>query len=248
MRRRVHGRPDAGAGGDRPARAFRGRSRHRRRLDQSALHRAQRLQGRHRRLRSGRDGLRRRHGQGRLRRYGVRGISPGGRRAQVRYPRFPPPQRGGRRRDPQPLQARRQVRVQHACRAPVHDRADDRRDGIPRGLHRHRGGLPGDARHSRRLAQRRALSERAPDTLQSDAREGVPELRHAAATRSTRGRRRRRQYGDGRDARVPPARRREGLLHLSPQSHRVSGAQRRSPPCRRGRGRIPLAHQSGRNP
>ena len=142
----------------------------------------------------------------------------------------------------------RQVRMQHAGRSSLHDRADDRRTGIPRGLHRNRGGLSGDARHSRGLAQRRALRQRTPDALQPDAREGFPGFRHAAAGRPTRGRRRCGQYGDGRDARVLEARREEGLLRLSAQSRRVSGAHRGSPPCRTGRGRISLADQSGRGP
>ena len=53
-------------------------------------------------------------------------------------------------------------------------------------------GIPGDS------AQRRALGQRAPDALQPDAREGVPELRHAATPRPPRRRDRRRQHGDGR--------------------------------------------------
>ena len=44
-----------------------------------------------------------------------------------------------------------------------------------------------------------------------------PDLRHAAAAREARRRGRRRQYGDGRDAGLPPAGRGAGLLHLSPQ-------------------------------
>ena len=51
----------------------------------------------------------------------------------------------------QPREARRQVRVQHAGRPAVHDRADDRRDGLRRGVHRHRRRLPDDARHSRAI-------------------------------------------------------------------------------------------------
>ena len=97
---------------------------------------------------------------------------PGG---VLRYgiPDFRLPNDGDRRRDRQPAQARRQVRVQHAGRPPVHDRADDRRDGLRRRLHRHRRRLSDDARHSRRFAQRRAVGQRAADALQSDARQGI---------------------------------------------------------------------------
>ncbi len=68
---------------------------------------------------------------------------------QLRHSRFPPAQRGDRRRDRQAAQLGVQVRVQHAGRAPLHDRADDRRDGLRRGLHRHRRGLPELHGHSR---------------------------------------------------------------------------------------------------
>ena len=161
-----------------------------------------RLQGRHRRLGAGRHGLRGRHGQGRLRRHGLRGLPSAGRRAALRHSGFPPAQRGDRRRDRQPEEARRQVRMQHPGRPPVHHRADDRRDGLPRGLRRRRRRLSDHARHSRRFAERRALGERTADALQPDARQGIPELRHAAADRQARRRGRRRQHGDGRDARV----------------------------------------------
>ena len=139
-------------------------------LGQRALHRAERLQGRHRRLGPGRHGLRRRHGQGRLRGHRLRGLPRARRRAQVRHPRLPPAQRGDRRRDRQAAAARRQVRVQHAGRPPVHHRADDRRDGLPRGVHRHRRRLPELHGHPGRIAQRRAVGQRAADALQPDAR------------------------------------------------------------------------------
>ncbi len=44
------------------------------------------------------------------------------------------------------------------------------RDGLPRRLHRHRRRLPELHGHSRRVAQRRALGQRAADPLQPDAR------------------------------------------------------------------------------
>ena len=131
-------------------------------------------------------------------------------------PDFRLPNDGDRRRDRQPRQARRQVRVQHAGRPPVHHRADDRRDGLRRGVHRRRRRLSDDARHPRRLAQRRAVGQRTADALQPDARARFPDLRHAAADRQARRRGRRRQHRDGRDARVAAPRRREGLLHLPP--------------------------------
>ena len=73
---------------------FVGDTRHRRGLGQHALHRAERPQGRHRRLGPGRHGLRRRHGQGRLRGHRLRGLPRARRRAQVRHPGLPPAQRG----------------------------------------------------------------------------------------------------------------------------------------------------------
>ena len=130
VRRRVHRGRLAGTGRHRTARALGRRHRDRGGLGQHPLHRTQRLQDRHRRLRARRHGLRGRHGQGRVRRHGVRSLPPAGRRAALRHPRFPPAQRGDRRRDRQPAQARRQVRMQHAGRTPVHHRADDRRDGL----------------------------------------------------------------------------------------------------------------------
>ncbi len=142
----------------------------------------------------------------------------------------------------------RQVRMQHAGRAPVHHRADDRRTGLPRGVRRHRRRLPDDARHPRRFAERRAVGQRAADALQPDARQGIPELRHAAAARPARGGRRRRQHRDGRDARVPAAGRGEGLLHLPPLAHGGPGARRGSSPRRAGRHRVPLADQPGGGP
>ena len=68
---------------------FVGDLRHRRGLGQHPLYRAERLSCRHRRLRSRRHGLRRRHGQGRLRRHRLRGLPPGRRRAAIRHPRIP---------------------------------------------------------------------------------------------------------------------------------------------------------------
>ena len=128
------------------------------------------LQGRHRRLGPGGHGLRRRHGEGRLRSHRLRGVPRARRRAEVRHSRFPPAQRGDRRRDRQAEAARRQVRVQHAGRAAVHDRADDHRDGLPRRVHRHRRRLPELHGHSRRVAERRAVGQRAAHALQPDAR------------------------------------------------------------------------------
>ena len=177
-------------------------------------------------------GVRGRHGQGRLRRHGLRGVPRARRRAALRHSRFPAAERGRRRGDRQPREARRQVRVQHARRTALHDRADARRDGLRRRLHRHRRRLSRDARHPGRLAERRALRQRAAHALQSDARARFPDLRHAAAARPARGRRRRRQHGDGRDARVPAARRRAGVVHLPAQQDRVPGARRGSAPRR----------------
>ena len=59
-----------------------------------------------------------------------------------------------------------------------------------------------------------------------------PDYRHAAAARAARRRDRRRQHRDGRDARLAAARRREGLLHLSPQRDRMPGARRGAAPRR----------------
>ena len=137
----MHGRRHAGAGRDRPPRALRRRHGDQGRLGQHSVHRALRIQGRHRRRRPRRHGLRRRHGEGRLRCHRLRGVPPAGRRAEVRHPGLPPAERGDRRRDRQAEAARHQVRMQHAGRPAVHDRADGHRDGLPRGLHRHRRGL-----------------------------------------------------------------------------------------------------------
>ena len=57
----------------------------------------------------------------------------------------------------------------------------------------------------------------------------ISELRHAAAARQARRGGRRRQHRDGCDARVAAARRREGVLRLSPLAHRGAGARRGSP-------------------
>ena len=185
VRGRVHRRRHAGARRHRPARALRRRHGDQGRLGERAAHRALGLQGRHRRLGPGRHGLRRGHGEGRLRGHRLRGVPRAGRRAEVRDSRFPPAQRGGRRRDRQAEAARRQVRVQHAGRAAVHDRADDHRDGLPRGLHRHRRRLPELHGHSRRVAERRAVGQRAAHPLQPDAGARLPELRHAACSRAS---------------------------------------------------------------
>jgi tetratricopeptide (TPR) repeat protein len=80
------------------------------------------------------------------------------------------PTRRRRRRARQARAARHPLRVQHAGRAPVHDRADDRGDGLPRGVHRHRRRLPELHGHPGRVAQRRAVGQRAADPLQPDAR------------------------------------------------------------------------------
>ncbi len=96
------------------------------------------LPGGHRRLRPGRHRLRRGPGQGRLRGDDLRGLPRARRRAALRHPGVPAAQRGHRRRDRQPAQAGRAIRVQHGRGAPVHHRADDRGAGLPRGVHRHR--------------------------------------------------------------------------------------------------------------
>ncbi len=227
VRGRVHGRRYARAGRDRQARALRRRHRDPRRVGQRAVRRAGALSRRHRRLGPGRNGVRGRHGQGRLRGHRLRGVPPAGRRAALRHPRLPPAERGDRRRDRQPRQARRQVRVQHAGRAAVHDRADDRGARLRRGLHRRRRGLSVDAQHPGRLAQRRAVGQRVADALQPDARARLSGVRYAGSGRQARRRGRRRQHRDGRDARVTAPRRREGLLHLSALAHRSAGARSR---------------------
>ena len=91
------------------------------------------------------------HGESRVRCDGFRGLPSGRRRAQIRHPRFPPAQHGGRRRNRQFAQARRQVRVQYTGRPPVHHRADARRTRLRRRLHRHRRRLSLDARHPRAI-------------------------------------------------------------------------------------------------
>ena len=243
---RVHRRRHAGARRHRPARALRRRHGDQGRLGERALHRALGLQGRHRRLGPGGHGLRRRHGEGRLRGHRLRGVPRAGRRAEIRDSRLPPAQRGGRRRDRQAEAARREVRVQHAGRAPLHDRADDHRDGLPLGLHRHRRGLPELHGNSRRVAERRVVGQRAPHPLQPDAGARLPELRHAdAAGQAGRGDRRR-QHGDGCAARVAAPGRREGVLRLPPQQDRGPCARRGDPPRRRRRRRVPLADEPGR--
>ena len=93
---------------------------------------------------------------------------------ELRNPGFPSAQRGDRRRDRQPAQARRQIRVQHAGRTAVHHRADDRRNGFRRRFHRHRRGLSDDAGDTRRFAQRGSVGQRIVDALQPDARQGLP--------------------------------------------------------------------------
>ena len=143
--------------------------------------------------------------------------------------------------------ARRQVRVQHAGRAPVHHRADDRRDGIPRGLHRHRGRLSDDAGHPRRLAERRAFRQRAADALQPDAREGISRI----STRRSRSANASRSSAPATRRWTPcacasgSARKRctASIAAVAPRP----GARRRSPSRRGGRGRFPLADQSGRD-
>ena len=202
VRGRVHGGRDAGAGGHRPARALRRRHGDRRRLGQRALHRANRFK------------------------VGIVGSGPAGMACAadmakagcevVVYEAFHEP--GGVLKYGIPdfrlpnsvvdveidklEQAGHQLRVQHPGRAPVHGRADAGRDGLSRRLHRHRRRLPELHGHPRRIAERRALGQRVADALQPDARARLPELRHAAATRQARGRDRRRQHRDGRDARV----------------------------------------------
>ena len=100
-------------------------------------------------------------------------------------------------------EAGRQVRVQHAGRAAVHDRADDRRARLPRRVRRHRRRLPEHARHPRRLAQRRAVGQRAAHALQPDARRSeFPAYDTPLPLGPARRGGRRRQHGDGRDARV----------------------------------------------
>ena len=180
VRRRVHGRRHAGARRDRASRALRRRHGDQGRLGQHPVHRAVRLQGRHRRRRPGRHGLRGGHGEGRLRGHRLRGVPSARRRAEVRHSGFPAAERGDRRRDRQAEAARHQVRVQHAGRPAVHDRADGHRDGVSRGFHRHRRRISELHGHSGRVAQRRALRQRAPDPLQPDARPRLPEFRHAA--------------------------------------------------------------------
>ena len=150
----------------------------------------------------------------------LRGVPQAGRRAQVRHSGLPAAERRHRRRDREAAQPRRALRVQHAGRAPVHDRADGHRDGLPRGVHRHRRGLSELHGHSRRVAERRAVGQRAAHALQPDARARLPELRHAAAARQARRRDRRRQHRDGRAARVAAAGRRKRPLHLPPHARR----------------------------
>ena len=60
------------------------------------------IQDWHYRIGAGRHGVRGRHGQGRLRRHGLRGVPPARRRAAVRHSRFPAAERGHRRGDRQP--------------------------------------------------------------------------------------------------------------------------------------------------
>ena len=182
----------------------------------------------------GRHGVRGRHGQGRLRGHRLRGVPQAGRRAEVRHPRLPPAERRHRRRDRQGQEPRREVRVQHAGRPPVHDRADGQRDGLPRRVHRHRRGLSELHGHPGRVAERRALGERAAHALQPDAGARLPELRHAAAAGQARRRDRRGQHRDGRAARVAAPRRRERALHLPPLARRKRRrASRRSTTPRR---------------
>jgi glutamate synthase (NADPH) small chain len=73
--------------------------------------------------------------------------------------RLPNEHRGRRAR--QARAARHPLRVQHPGRAAVHHRRDARGDGLPRGVHRHRRRLPELHGHSRRVAQRRAVRQRA---------------------------------------------------------------------------------------
>ena len=212
----VHGRRHTGASGDRPARAFRRRHGDQGGLGGHPLPRAERFPRRHRRLGSGRHGLRGGHGEGRMRGHGLRGIPRAGRRAQVRHPGLPAAERGRRRRDRQAAAARDQVRVQHARRPSLHGRADAERDGLPRGVHRDRRGLSELHGDSGRVAERGAVGERAAHALQSHAGARLSELRHAAAAGEAGRRDRRRQHRDGRDARLPAPRRGRGALHLPP--------------------------------
>ena len=94
VRGRVHRRRHARAGGDRPARALRRRHRDHAKAGPTFPYiEPTRLPRRHRRLGAGRPGVRRRPGQGRLRRHGLRGVPRAGRRAALRHPRFPPAER-----------------------------------------------------------------------------------------------------------------------------------------------------------
>ena len=83
MRRRLHRRRDARTGRDRPAGTLCRRHRDQGEVEQRPLHRAERLQDRHRRFGTGRHGLRGRHGQSGMRRDRVRGFPSGRRRSQI---------------------------------------------------------------------------------------------------------------------------------------------------------------------
>ena len=159
VRGRVHGRRIARTRGHRSPRALGRRPRHQRGLVQRALHRGQCVSRRHRRVGTRGHGLCCRHGEGRLRRHRVRGVSRAGRRPQVRHPGFPVAQYRSRRRDRQARGTRHQVRVQHAGRSPVQHRTDGRRDGFSLGVRRHGRRLPELHGHPRRIAQRRALGQ-----------------------------------------------------------------------------------------
>ncbi len=171
-----------------------------------------------------------------------------GRRPQVRHPRLPPAEHGRGRRDRQAPGARRSLRVQHAGGATLHHRADDRGNGIPRGVRRHRRGLPELHGDPGREPERRALGQRTAHALQPDARARVPELRHADAAGQKRGRDRRGQHGHGCAARLPATRGRARALPLPPQPRRGARAGRGNPPRRGRRHRVPLAREPGGDP
>ena len=159
----------------------------------------------------------------------------------------PATERSDRRGGREAAAAWREVRMQYARRTPVHDRTDDRRDGLSRGVHRNGGRLHTASRHTRRFAERRALRERASRAAISCARASSPistrPCRSASAwppsARATHAM----------DAlRVTLRLGAEKVNCIYRRTKAEPGACRRDPSRGRGRHRVSLAHRSRRDP
>ncbi len=233
----------AGAGGDRPARAVRGGLGARARVGRAPA------AGRRRPekvaiIGSGPAGPHRgqRPRPARLLGHRLRGAARDRRRPALRHPRVPPPEGDRRRgrRAPAGAWASSSSANMIVGKTVTIDQLFDGA-GLRGRVHRHRRRLAEVHEHPGGEPQGRLLGERVPHPRQPDARLLLPELRHAGAASAAGGRRRRRRHRHGRRARVDQARRRGGAHRLPALRGRDGGAGRGLPPCRRGRGDLRLA-------